>query len=41
LTDLVFIDENPDYISGLVNFAKRKLVNNVISKFQQFQQAYI
>eukprot|EP01102_Stenamoeba_stenopodia_P019471 TRINITY_DN7366_c0_g1_i1.p1 TRINITY_DN7366_c0_g1~~TRINITY_DN7366_c0_g1_i1.p1 ORF type:complete len:301 (+),score=63.93 TRINITY_DN7366_c0_g1_i1:62-964(+) len=38
LTDLVFIDENPDYISGLINFAKRRLVNTVISKFQQYQQ---
>jgi hypothetical protein len=37
LTDLVFIDENPDYISGLINYAKRKLINSVISTFSQFQ----
>lgn len=37
LTDLVFIDENPDYVSGLINYAKRKLINQVIMTFAQFQ----
>ena len=39
LTDLTFIDEgNPDKIEGLFNWSKRKLIYNVISKIQQYQQ---
>lgn len=40
LTDLTFIEEgNPDYINGLINFGKRKLVYTVISSVKQYQQA--
>jgi len=46
LTDLTFMDENPDYVTtetsqgpvSLINFAKRKMVYNVISLVQQYQQ---
>lgn len=46
LTDLTFMDENPDNITvetsngpvSLINFAKRKMVYNVISLVQQYQQ---
>ncbi len=38
LTDLTFIDENPNNLEGLINFMKRKLIYNVISKIQQYQQ---
>lgn len=46
LTDLTFMDENPDNITvetshgcvSLINFAKRKMVYNVISLIQQYQQ---
>jgi hypothetical protein len=42
LTDLVYIDENPDTIpykdKQLINFAKRKLVYGVISQLQRLQQ---
>ena len=31
-------DGNPDTISGLINFAKRKLVFSVIDKVKQYQQ---
>jgi hypothetical protein len=42
LTDLTFIDENPNYVttpSGkkLINMQKRKLLYTVINKLQQFQ----
>jgi hypothetical protein len=40
LTDLTFIEDgNPDYIYGLINFFKRKLVYTVISQVKQYQQA--
>jgi hypothetical protein len=40
LTDLTFIEEgNPDYINGLINFSKRRLVYNVISRVTQLQLA--
>jgi len=46
LTDLTFMDENPDHVTtetsqgpvSLINFAKRKMVYNVISLVQQYQQ---
>lgn len=43
LTDLTFIDENPDFLHGpnnsqLINFSKRKLIYSVISQIQQLQQ---
>ena len=38
LTDLTFIDENPDTVNGMINFTKRRLVYSVISKIQQYQQ---
>ena len=37
LTDLTFTDENSDYINGLVNFAKRMLVYNIICQIRQRQ----
>jgi hypothetical protein len=44
LTDLTFIDENPDYMTYnnkmLINFAKRKLVYSVISQVQHYQQTH-
>lgn len=40
LTDLTFIDENPNNLKGLVNFFKRKLIYNVISKVQQYQNTF-
>ncbi|KAL6047267.1 Guanine-nucleotide dissociation stimulator CDC25 [Balamuthia mandrillaris] len=38
LTDLTFIEENPDKAQGLINFAKRRLIYTVISKIQTYQQ---
>ena len=39
LTDLTFIEDgNPDYINGLINFKKRRLIYGVISRIQQYQQ---
>eukprot|EP01105_Mastigella_eilhardi_P020099 TRINITY_DN4769_c0_g1_i2.p1 TRINITY_DN4769_c0_g1~~TRINITY_DN4769_c0_g1_i2.p1 ORF type:complete len:848 (+),score=226.97 TRINITY_DN4769_c0_g1_i2:245-2545(+) len=38
LTDLTFVDENPDIINGLNNFAKRNLIFQTISLVQQYQQ---
>jgi hypothetical protein len=38
LTDLTFVDENPDMVRGLINFSKRQLVYNIISIVQQRQQ---
>merc|ERR1712137_1211 len=40
LTDLTFIDENPDTVNGMINFTKRRLVYSVISKIQQYQQTH-
>jgi hypothetical protein len=40
LTDLTFIDENPDNIGGLINFFKRRMIYNVISKIQQYQNTH-
>jgi son of sevenless len=40
LTDLTFIDENADGVNGLINFAKRKMIYNVISKIIQYQQTH-
>jgi len=38
LTDLTFIEDgNPDYINELINFAKRTMIYNVISKIQELQ----
>lgn len=38
LADLTFIDDgNPDRINGLVNFAKRRLDQTVISEIQLYQ----
>jgi hypothetical protein len=42
LTDLTFIDENPNTLNSpsgkkLINMQKRKLLYNVINKLQQFQ----
>jgi hypothetical protein len=40
LTDLTFIDDgNPDFIAGLINFTKRKLVYTVVEKVKQYQQS--
>eukprot|EP01089_Gocevia_fonbrunei_P022820 TRINITY_DN9376_c0_g1_i1.p1 TRINITY_DN9376_c0_g1~~TRINITY_DN9376_c0_g1_i1.p1 ORF type:complete len:164 (-),score=18.27 TRINITY_DN9376_c0_g1_i1:120-581(-) len=44
LTDLTFIDENPDWLVApkthkkLINWTKRKLTYSVISTIQQYQQ---
>lgn len=38
LTDLTFVDENPDTVRGLINFSKRSLVYNIISVVQQRQR---
>ena len=40
MTDLTFIDENPNTINGMINFAKRKMIYNVISRIQQYQQTH-
>eukprot|EP01094_Clydonella_sp_ATCC50884_P017153 TRINITY_DN2930_c0_g1_i4.p1 TRINITY_DN2930_c0_g1~~TRINITY_DN2930_c0_g1_i4.p1 ORF type:complete len:663 (-),score=176.22 TRINITY_DN2930_c0_g1_i4:230-2110(-) len=40
LTDLTFIDENPNNLNGLVNFFKRRLIYNVISRVQQYQDTF-
>lgn len=37
LTDLTFIDENPDYTDGLINFAKRSKMYTTIAKIQRYQ----
>jgi len=37
LTDLTFVDENSDYVNGLVNFSKRILVYNIINQIRQRQ----
>ncbi|KAJ6248620.1 ras guanine nucleotide exchange factor i-related [Anaeramoeba flamelloides] len=38
LTDLTFIEEgNPDFIDGLINFSKRRLIYDVIFEIQNFQ----
>ncbi|KAJ6240892.1 ras guanine nucleotide exchange factor i-related [Anaeramoeba flamelloides] len=39
LTDITFISTgSPDKVNGLINFAKRKLLYNVVSKIQQYQR---
>ena len=39
MTDLTFIDEgNSDYIKGMINFRKWRLVAKSIEQFQHFQQ---
>lgn len=38
LTDLTFMDENPDNYGHLINFSKRTLIFNIISLLQQYQQ---
>jgi len=39
LTDLTFVEDgNPDYVGNLINFTKRSLLYEVISKIQQYQQ---
>jgi hypothetical protein len=38
IQDLTFIDEAPDKIGHLINFAKRKLVCNVIQEIITYQQ---
>jgi len=40
LTDLVFVDENPDFIGNLINFSKRRLVYHVICQFLQYRLPY-
>ncbi|KAJ6232182.1 ras guanine nucleotide exchange factor i-related [Anaeramoeba flamelloides] len=38
LTDLTFIEEgNPNFINGLINFSKRRLIYEVIFEIQNFQ----
>jgi len=38
LMDLTFVEDgNPDYIGDLINFSKRKLVHNALSKIDYFQ----
>jgi len=37
LTDLTFVDENSDYVNGLINFSKRVLVYNIINQIRQRQ----
>eukprot|EP01091_Cochliopodium_minus_P018265 TRINITY_DN7351_c0_g1_i1.p1 TRINITY_DN7351_c0_g1~~TRINITY_DN7351_c0_g1_i1.p1 ORF type:complete len:565 (-),score=134.05 TRINITY_DN7351_c0_g1_i1:19-1713(-) len=37
LTDLTFIDENPNHIDHLINWTKRKLIFDAIQKVIQFQ----
>eukprot|EP00727_Mastigamoeba_balamuthi_P014357 m51a1_g9546 putative ras guanine nucleotide exchange factor (619) ;mRNA; f:859604-861913 len=37
LTDLTFVDENPDNTNGLINFGKRNFVYNIISNVLQYQ----
>jgi len=44
LTDLVYTDESPNFVKSpggkdLINFGKRRIVYNIISGLQQFQQA--
>ena len=39
MTDLTFIEDgNPNYSEDLINFSKRALLYEVISKIQQYQQ---
>ncbi len=39
LADLTFIEDgNPDFIDGLINFSKRKLLTEVIVKLKTYQQ---
>lgn len=40
LTDLTFCEENSDYINGLINFAKRSLVYQIIHDLLKRQDAY-
>lgn len=40
LTDLTFCEENSDYIHGLINFAKRSLVYQIINEVLKRQHAH-
>lgn len=40
LTDLTYIDENPDEIKGMINLNKRKMVYNAISKILEYQNTH-
>jgi hypothetical protein len=40
LTDLTFMDENPDLLQGQINMSKRRLTYGVISRIQQCQQTH-
>jgi hypothetical protein len=37
LTDLVFLNENPNEIDGLINYVKMQQIGNIISTFRNFQ----